>query len=287
MIARRKAWIAAVVLVVLAGSQGAARAAGCGAAQTEADLREAEQSLTSSANGERSSRGLGMLSSHDDLLAVAREHAGRMASAGTIFHNDAYLASIGSLGATLLAENVGMGCSASDLHAALMASPGHRANILNGDLSHAGFAVAADAGGVLYVVQAFAAYPPVAPAEPSPAPAEPAPTVPAAEPEPVQMASVPEPTAQPAPAAEPPPAPEVAGLRQLSMRDRELLAATAPASDQAVAQAMQPASRSEPLPAVALAVMVLAAFSVFGLGRRRRSCWAWTPTEPGRRSVSA
>lgn len=54
-----------------------------------------------------------------------------------------------------MAENVAYNPSVEDAHQRLMASPGHRANILNPRLSHVGIGVAHDDAGHLWITQVF------------------------------------------------------------------------------------------------------------------------------------
>ena len=126
-----------------------------------------ESQFTSLANQERSKRGLRTYSVASDLVAVARRHAQRMASAGKIYHNP----NLGSdvSGWQAVGENVGMGGSASSIHQAFMNSAPHRANILDTDFTQVGMGTAYDSKGVLYVTQVFRKPSGSAPA-PAPAP---------------------------------------------------------------------------------------------------------------------
>jgi hypothetical protein len=112
-----------------------------------------ESQFTSLANQERGKRGLKSYSVASDLVAVARRHAQRMASKGTIYHNP----NLGSevTGWQAVGENVGMGGSAASIHEAFMNSAPHRANILDGDFTQVGMGTAYDSKGVLYVTQVF------------------------------------------------------------------------------------------------------------------------------------
>ncbi len=56
---------------------------------------------------------------------------------------------------SVLAENVGMASSISQMHSLFMNSPSHRANIVNGSFDRIGTGVA-ESGGRLFVVQVFA-----------------------------------------------------------------------------------------------------------------------------------
>lgn len=114
-------------------------------------------------NAERRAAGLGPLSPHPGIAAIAAEHALEMAARGELFHNDAYFSTDvrRRLGAGALGENVARNTDLEDAHRRLMASPGHRANITDARFSLAGFAVVATPDGVLYVTEDFAAPGPV------------------------------------------------------------------------------------------------------------------------------
>ncbi|HET9442459.1 MAG TPA: CAP domain-containing protein, partial [Acidimicrobiales bacterium] len=180
-------------------------------------------------NGERAGAGLGALAARGDLADLAVAHSQRMAAQGGIFHNDALFTSAtkSRIGARTVGENVAVGGSVETIHRALMASSGHRANILGGAFTNVGVGVVVD-GGSLYVTEVFiassaaAAQPAAAPAAPrapasaapkaAPAPAPAKVVAPAAAPVPVAAVAAPEsapvvPAAPDAPMSEP-----VAGL---------------------------------------------------------------------------
>jgi hypothetical protein len=148
-----------------------------------------EGSFLSKINASRAADGLAPVSVHSDLVPDARAHSAEMMAAGNIYHTSP-LSAVAS-GWEALAENVGAGPSVDSLHAAFMASSGHRRNIL-GDYNYVGIGVSQSDSGQLWVTVIFmrkgAPVPPptttttttVAPApapapEPGPAPA-PAPT---------------------------------------------------------------------------------------------------------------
>ncbi|MCA1834452.1 MAG: CAP domain-containing protein [Actinomycetota bacterium] len=113
--------------------------------------------LRSMINNERSSRGIGWLERNAQLERIAIAHAKRMAAAGRIYHNDAlfYSSTINDLGnPSMLGENVGRGTSSSALHESFMASPEHRANILENGYREFGIATYSY-GGQLWVVETF------------------------------------------------------------------------------------------------------------------------------------
>ena len=110
-------------------------------------------------NAERSSNGLTALQPDANLNAYALQHSAEMAAAGDLYHStSAQLQNAAEAGWTQLGENVGHGQTIKTLHAAFLASPGHRANIL-GPYSRAGTGSAVAADGTLYTTAIFAAYP--------------------------------------------------------------------------------------------------------------------------------
>jgi len=104
-------------------------------------------------NATRSSSGLSKLSIDDTLVAKAQAWAKRMASAGTISHSQ--LTDGAGSNWSVLAENVGMASTITQMHSLFMNSPSHRANIVNGSFDRIGTGVA-ESGGRLFVVQVFA-----------------------------------------------------------------------------------------------------------------------------------
>lgn len=112
----------------------------------------AERQLVDLINAERTERGLLPLRDHADLEGAARAQAEAIAAAGYLFHNS----SLGSVtsGWEVLGENVGYGGSVSSVHDALMASPGHRDNILNPNYTHLGVGVVVS-GGSVWVAEVF------------------------------------------------------------------------------------------------------------------------------------
>lgn len=117
-------------------------------------------------NGERSSRGLGSLSSHSELAGIAVGHSRQMASSANgdgrcndtdgLRHRNSISAGIDAPW-TALAENVGYYCPADvgALHQALMDSHSHRVNILNGQMRYVGVGAYHDVDGGLWVTQIF------------------------------------------------------------------------------------------------------------------------------------
>lgn len=103
-------------------------------------------------NAERSTRGGIGLRVASDLTQVAQRHSARMADENLLHHNPKLGSEV--TGWTRIAENVGRGSSVSSIHAALMASDGHRRNILESQVSEMGIAVEWR-GGTAWVTQIF------------------------------------------------------------------------------------------------------------------------------------
>ncbi|MGH2722133.1 MAG: CAP domain-containing protein, partial [Actinomycetota bacterium] len=136
------------------------------------DPGQAERGFLELINAERAAAGLGVLTLDTQLSNVARDHSGRMAGEGTIFHN-LDLGTIVTGAWKLLGENVGMGGTVAGLHKAFMASPKHKENVL-GTYDRAGLGVVIE-GSTIYVTEVFwlsktagaAAGIPAAPAKPA------------------------------------------------------------------------------------------------------------------------
>ncbi len=108
-------------------------------------------------NSERAGHGLGSLSVRGDVVGIAHPHSKDMAAKRTIWHNDAYFteSTRTHLRSAARGENVALNSTVEDAHRRLMNSPPHRANILNGGFTQAGFSVVQDEAGTLYVTQNF------------------------------------------------------------------------------------------------------------------------------------
>lgn len=135
-----------------------------------------ETCFRNAVNFERASRGIPSLKDDPKLDMLASTHSDQMAAAGTIYHND----QLGqqAVGYRYVGENVGMGPSCESIHAAFMASKGHRENILDDDYRRLGVGVTVDknpdssTGVTVYVTEVFGSTPssPKPPAPPKPAP---------------------------------------------------------------------------------------------------------------------
>lgn len=118
---------------------------------------EAAQRLLDLANGERQRAGLGPLTSRHDIVSIALAHSQEMARAGNIFHSTSFFASAvkNLLNAAVRGENVAYNSDIDNTHARLMASAGHRANILDPRFSVVGFGVVRAPDGRFFVTQDF------------------------------------------------------------------------------------------------------------------------------------
>jgi hypothetical protein len=127
-------------------------------------LEQLEDKLFFLLNQERTSQGLNALRFHPQLRDLARAHSRKMKLENKLSHDfpgydplakralqaDLYFSSIG--------ENVASGDTfvMRFFHQRLLASPGHRQNILNRDFTHMGIGIELS-GNIYYVTQEFAA----------------------------------------------------------------------------------------------------------------------------------
>ncbi len=200
-------------------------------AQSGSDPQTTEAQFLQLLNNERASAELDTLSVDASLVDLARSWSAEMASSSSLGHNPDLGAEIDTRlgsGVTHYGENVGQGATAESIDAALMASEGHRKNIL-GDYSRVGVGVEVS-GTTLWVTFDFAklagdgtSSPPAPPATEQPPAEEPAPArPPLTEPAPDPSSSSgqsPDPSPDPPPsipnavtdpAAPPPPPPPAA-----------------------------------------------------------------------------
>jgi uncharacterized protein YkwD len=107
-------------------------------------------------NADRAANGLGQLGWHSGLASYAQNWATWMAQHSSLTHQD--LSQLISLGFHTVGENILSGpadMSASAMESAWMASPDHRANILNPAFTVAGVGTAISADGRLWVAVDF------------------------------------------------------------------------------------------------------------------------------------
>ncbi|MEX2660043.1 MAG: CAP domain-containing protein [Acidimicrobiales bacterium] len=221
-------------------------------------------------NRDRAGAGIGPLAMRGDVTSVATGWSHRMADAGALSHNDDYFTS-GSrqrLGAKSLGENVAYNESVDDAHARLMASSGHRANVLDPKFTVVGISVVRTPNGTNWVTQNFVqpnAAPVAAPVVAAPVAAAAAPTTTAA--------PAPTTTAAPAPTATAAPAPTTTEAPPAAVQVDELVLVPAPSVtptsleqsltsgplDSRVAEAGQVTSAEAVVRVIALAALALAA----------------------------
>ena len=121
------------------------------------DTDAAEARLLVLINDDRRSHGLVEVTARSDVEEIADAHSAAMAAQHDIWHNDSYFtgATKRRLGAARVGENVALNRDADDAHRKLMASPLHRANILDAGFTVVGIAAAADEEGRLYITEDF------------------------------------------------------------------------------------------------------------------------------------
>jgi hypothetical protein len=125
-------------------------------ASAQASTSDLEKDFADLIARERADAGLQELARFSDLTAGARGQAADIGEAGRLFHNPD-LAQVAT-GWYKLGENVGLGYSVESLHSAFMASPGHRANVLDPVYDHLGVGVVL-VGNQIYVAMVFADMP--------------------------------------------------------------------------------------------------------------------------------
>ena len=198
-----------------------------------------EGAFLSKINASRSAAGLAPVSVHSDLVPDARAHSAQMMAAGEIYHTSP-LSAVAS-GWEALAENVGAGPSVDSLHAAFMASSGHRRNIL-GDYNYVGIGVSQSDSGQLWVTVIF-----MRKGAPAPPPTTTTTTT-------TTVAPAPAPVPEPTPAAEPAPAPVPAPTTTTTTaaptpKVTTTTVAPAPAAQAVKASTAVPTPTPEPVPA--------------------------------------
>lgn len=123
-----------------------------GALARPASAATPAQTLVAKINAARVAAGLRAYAVRSDLTAVAQAQAARMATRNTLYHNPNLRTDVKNW--QWVGENVGYGPDALTLHAAFMASPGHRANILDHDFTEVGVGYVVS-GGRLWAAEVF------------------------------------------------------------------------------------------------------------------------------------
>jgi hypothetical protein len=127
-------------------------------------VAETEQQIFDLVNRERREFGLPPVAWDERAAEVARAHSQDMQEHDFVGHvspstgGPSDRAHGAGLASPLLLENVAFAHSADEAHAGLMNSPGHRANILNYEVTHVGIGVVMAAGGTtpeLYATELF------------------------------------------------------------------------------------------------------------------------------------
>lgn len=154
--------------------------AGLAVAPAGADSLSDEWDFIARINRARAEAGLAPLGVLGSLQDLARAQSARMAAQNRLHHNPNLAADIAAAVPDWQrgGENVGVGYDVAGLHAAFMASPAHRANVL-GDWRYVGVGVVR-AGDKTWVTELFVQAPAGKPllALPAPPPSPPAPRVP-------------------------------------------------------------------------------------------------------------
>lgn len=137
-----------------AGAATVAASATSGVAGTTAEPVSPEEArFVELINVVRSKHGVGPLTIDPGLRASAQAWSGNLAAAGVLAHGD-----LGALlgGYRAVAENLAMAASVDEAFNALVASPGHAANLLNPTYTVIGVGVSRMADGRLVTCQLFA-----------------------------------------------------------------------------------------------------------------------------------
>jgi uncharacterized protein YkwD len=115
-------------------------------------LNNEEKVLFGSINRARTDASIKPVYEFEPLTAKARAWAAALAAQGSLAHSD--LRALG-VGWSVAAENVGRSSSVEDVVGRLLASPEHRANILNPRYGLVGVGAARAKDGTLYAVEVF------------------------------------------------------------------------------------------------------------------------------------
>jgi uncharacterized protein YkwD len=142
---RAIALLTSFALVLAVFVLGAATARPAGATSTESVV-------TGKINSARASRGVHRLTTRGDLVEVARGQARRMAARNVLYHNPSLAQQVHNF--RWVGENVGYGPSVALVHSAFMASPGHKANVLDRDYTEVGVG-AVWANGRVWIAEVF------------------------------------------------------------------------------------------------------------------------------------
>ncbi|MBI5157149.1 MAG: CAP domain-containing protein, partial [Acidimicrobiia bacterium] len=127
----------------------------------EASAADLESCFLSGINAQRAAAGAGALASYGPLTTYGRSHSEAMAAEGDIYHSaPSSLNPHLPQGWESWGENVGMASDSSScqpLLDAFLASPNHRANLLDPSFDIAGIGVFIDANGAMWTTHVFVA----------------------------------------------------------------------------------------------------------------------------------
>lgn len=119
-------------------------------------VKRDEQGFARKMNLARQAVGKRKLSLDPELSKVARKHTREMVDRDLLYHTSSDALRRRVTHWAILGENVGVGSAVDSLHAAFMASPGHKENILYTSFRHVGVGTK-PAGGRLWVTVIFQA----------------------------------------------------------------------------------------------------------------------------------
>jgi len=122
---------------------------GPAAASAATSTREAR--MVAAINHTRVAHGLAPLRPVASLMRYARSHTRAMAARGYLYHTSNFSVICCW---SVVAENIGYGQTVAGLHRAFMASPPHRANLLNGRLRQVGIGIVVR-GDAIWVTEVF------------------------------------------------------------------------------------------------------------------------------------
>ena len=148
----RRALALAALVAASAGVLVGAGSGTAGASASTVDGAAARRSheLVDSA---RAQVGLAPLVQTPEADRVATDWALRMAGSARLQHNPDLSSQL--RGWSLIAENVGVGADAEQVHGAFMESPGHRDNVLRQDVTEIGLGAVRSPDGLVWIVQVF------------------------------------------------------------------------------------------------------------------------------------
>ena len=138
----------AAVLVTLLAALGVVAAT-----PVQALAGPSEGDFFSAANAARAANGVHALAWASDLADVARQQAERMAKADSLFHNPNLATDVSNW--QVVSENVGYGPSWDSIQSAFMASPEHKANIVDPEVTQLGVGTYVGPDGRLWVSEVF------------------------------------------------------------------------------------------------------------------------------------